>query len=323
MGSDRFYPEEAPVRTLAVSDLWVDEHPVTNAEFRRFVKAAGHVTTAERAPEPRRLPGYRSRRLVPGSLVFRPTSGPVPLDDWTRWWRWVPGADWRHPAGPGSTLHGRDLHPVVHVGYEDALAYASWAGGRLPTEPEWEHAARGGLDQAVYAWGDDPEPRGRVMANRWFGRFPWENLHPHGFERTSPVTVPRQRLRPLRRHGERMGMDLDRVAYLRVGRVAPEQHGCCAPAAEHVGEHTRRTIKGGSHLCAPSYCLRYRPAARQGQEVRSTTGHVGSAACATPEARSPAGERRPPTPATSVVAESGGPDEGGDFDLRWRASDRS
>ena len=187
MGSDQFYPEEGPVRAAVVPDLWVDEHPVTNAAFRRFVKATGHLTVAERPPDPADFPDVDPTELVPGSLVFRPTAGPVPLDDWTRWWHWVPGADWRHPEGPGSTLHGRDLHPVVHVGYEDAAAYAAWADRRLPTEAEWEHAARGGLDQATYAWGDDPQPRGRVMANHWFGRFPWENLHPHGFERTSPV----------------------------------------------------------------------------------------------------------------------------------------
>src|SRR3954462_4306958 len=144
MGSDRFYPEEGPVRTAVVPGLEVDEHPVTNAEFRRFVKATGHVTVAERPPDPADFPDADPTDLVPGSLVFRPTSGPVPLDDWTRWWHWVPAADWRHPEGPGGggrdaggrggTLDGRDGHPVVHVGVEDAEAYAAWAGCRLPTE---------------------------------------------------------------------------------------------------------------------------------------------------------------------------------------------
>ena len=275
MGSDRFYPEEAPVRTAAVPDLWVDEHPVTNAEFRRFVKATGHLTVAERPPDPRDFPGAAPGDLVPGSLVFRPTAGPVGLDDWTRWWHWVPGADWRHPEGPGSTLHGRDRHPVVHVGFEDAVAYAAWAGRRLPTEPEWEHAARGGLDQATYAWGDDPEPRGRIMANRWYGRFPWENLRPHGVERTSPVGRF-----PANGYGlhDVTGNVWEWTATGWPdpgGGPAEATHGCCAPQPPALGEHARRVIKGGSHLCAPSYCLRYRPAAHQGQEVRSTTGHLG------------------------------------------------
>ena len=270
MGCEEFYPEEAPIRDVTVVDLLVDEHPVTNAEFRRFVKATGHVTVAERTPDPADFPGADPAELVPGSLVFTPTNGPVPLDDWTRWWRWVPGAQWRHPQGPASTLHGRDLHPVVHVAYEDAVAYASWAGVRLPTEAEWEHAARGGLDQATFAWGDDPEPGGKVMTNRWFGRFPWENLAPHGFDGTSPV-----------KRFPANGFGLYDVTgnvweWTSTGwGVVPEQDACCAPTAGELREADRRVTKGGSHLCAPSYCLRYRPAARQGQEVRSSTSHIG------------------------------------------------
>ena len=278
MGSEGFDPEEGPVRTAVVADLWVDEHPVTNAAFRRFVKATGHVTGAEVPPTPEDFPGAEPGDLVPGSLVFRRTSGPVALDDWTRWWHWVPGADWRHPEGPGSTLHGRELHPVVHVGYEDAAAYAAWARRRLPTEAEWEHAARGGLDQATYAWGDDPEPGGRIMANRWFGRFPWENLSRQGFDRTSPV-----KRFPANGYGlyDVTGNVWEWTASPWAATPDPgsaaaaEEHGCCAPHLPTLGEHARRTMKGGSHLCAPSYCLRYRPAARQGQEVRSSTGHLG------------------------------------------------
>jgi formylglycine-generating enzyme len=273
MGSDAFYPEESPVREMAVDDLWVDEHPVTNAQFRRFVKDTGHVTVAERAPDAADFPGADTALLVPGSQVFTPTPGPVPLDDWTRWWRWQPGADWRHPEGPGSTLHGRDLHPVVHVGWEDAQAYARWSGKDLPTEAEWEHAARGGLEQAIYPWGDEFRPRGRVMANTWHGRFPYENLRPHGFVGTSPV-----------RSFPPNGYGLYDVA----GNVwewtnsrwsdQPDEGSvpasCCAPRQE-ITEEERRITKGGSHLCAPSYCHRYRPAARQGHAVRSTTGHLG------------------------------------------------
>ncbi|MFL1377811.1 formylglycine-generating enzyme family protein [Nocardiopsis protaetiae] len=271
MGATGFYPEEGPVREVEVGPFRIDEHPVTNAAFRRFVKDTGHVTVAERAPDPADFPGADPADLVPGSQVFAPTRGPVPLDDWTRWWRWAPGADWRHPEGPGSTLHGRELHPVVHVGHEDALAYAAWAGKDLPTEAEWEYAARGGLDGAVYPWGDDFTPRGRVMANTWHGRFPWENLRPHGFDRTSPV----RRFAP-------NGYGLYDVAgnvweWTRspwtADHAAAAPRSCCSPGP--VGERDRKVIKGGSHLCAPSYCHRYRPAARQGHAVRSTTGHVG------------------------------------------------
>jgi formylglycine-generating enzyme len=270
MGSENFYPEEAPVREMAVGDLLVDEHPVTNAAFRRFVKATGHITIAECAPDQAEFPTAKPDELVPGSLVFTPTAGPVPLDAWTRWWRWVPGADWRHPEGPSTTLHGRELHPVVHVGYEDALAYAEWSGLRLATEAEWEYAARGGLDQATFAWGDDPEPNGKVMTNRWYGQFPWENLHPHGFQRTSPV-----------KRFPANGFGLYDVTgnvwewTSTAWNTAPASMGCCAPNASALREEDRRVIKGGSHLCAPSYCLRYRPAARQGQAVRSSTSHVG------------------------------------------------
>lgn len=283
MGSTEFYPEEGPVRTVTVEDLWVDEQPVTNAAFLRFVRETGHVTVAEVPPSADELTDVDADRLVAGSLVFAPTRGPVPLDDWTRWWRWQPGASWRHPQGPASSLRGRSLHPVVHVGWEDAVAYAGWAGKRLPTEPEWEHAARGGLEGATYPWGNDFQPWGRLMANTFHGRFPYQNTHPHGFTGTSPV-----RSFPPNGYGlfDVVGnvWEWTSTPWDDLGVGAPdgltENGTCCAPTSSSgpvlpMTETSRRVTKGGSHLCAPSYCHRYRPAARQGHEVRSTTGHVG------------------------------------------------
>ena len=187
MGSDDFYPEEAPVTYVALDGFWIDERPVTVAEFRRFVRATGHVTIAERPLDAAAYPDADPDLLLPGALVFHPTPGPVDLGDYTNWWTYVPGANWRHPEGPGSTLHGRDRHPVTQVAFEDAAAYAQWAGKELPTEAEWEYAARGGLDGAVFAWGDEFMPRGKVMANTWHGEFPWQRLSAHRYDRTSPV----------------------------------------------------------------------------------------------------------------------------------------
>ncbi|HYI54509.1 MAG TPA: SUMF1/EgtB/PvdO family nonheme iron enzyme, partial [Microlunatus sp.] len=174
MGSAEFYPEEQPVHRERVEGFWLDEHPVTVAEFRRFVKATGHRTTAETAPSAEDFPDADPAQLVPGSLVFRPTTGPVRLDDYTQWWAWTPGADWRHPEGPDSTVNGRDRHPVTHVSLFDARAYADWAGKELPTEAEWEYAARGGLDGARFAWGDEELIHHRRQANSWQGEFPWQ-----------------------------------------------------------------------------------------------------------------------------------------------------
>ena len=301
LGSTASYPEERPVRAAEVGPRWVDETPVTNAAFRRFVRDTGYVTVAERAPDAADFPGADPADLVPGSQVFTGTPGPVPLNDWTQWWSWVHEADWRHPEGPGSNLNGRDLHPVVHVGYEDALAYAEWIGKQLPTETEWEHAARGGLEQATYPWGDEFMPNGRVMANTWHGRFPFENTSPHDFVRTSPIHSFRPNGYGLYdvagnvwEWTDSPWSDThavsDAAAARPVGRSNPsaddghEWHdggehqpgaSCCAPQRAALSETDRRVTKGGSHLCAPSYCHRYRPAARQGQTVRSTTSHLG------------------------------------------------
>lgn len=285
MGSDAFYPEEGPVHPVTVDGFWMDEHPVTVADFRRFVKATGHVTVAEQAPNPADYPGADPTLLVPGSLVFRQPPGPVDLDDMTQWWAWLPGASWRHPDGTGSTISGRERHPVTHVAHADAAAYAAWAGKALPSEAEWERAARGGLEGAAYSWGDDPHPGGRAMANTWQGRFPWEDLKHARGPRTSAV-----KRYPANGYGL---YDMTGNVWEWTSDFFTSQHlrqapsPCCVPHNPRVddpdrsydretGERLpRRVIKGGSHLCAPNYCLRYRPAARQGQAIDSSTSHLG------------------------------------------------
>jgi sulfatase modifying factor 1 len=283
MGSEDFYPEERPVRRVGIDGFWIDEHQVTVAEFRRFVKATGHVTAAERPPDPTDYPDADQDLLVPGSLVFRRTEGPVPLNDFRNWWAWVPGADWRHPDGPGSTLHGRERHPVTHVAYEDAAAYAAWAGKDLPTETEWEFAGRGGLEGAVFTWGDEFAPKGKMMANTWQGEFPWQNLLQDDHEGTSPVkSFPPNGFGLYDMAGNVWEWTSD---FFSSNRGAEVDHACCVPRNPRVdrpdderpnGELIpRRVIKGGSHLCAPNYCLRYRPAARQAEAVDTSTAHIG------------------------------------------------
>lgn len=275
MGSSGFYPEERPPHPVAVDSFWIDIHPVTNAEFRRFVDATGYLTFSERVPDPKAYPDADPEMLAAGSLVFQKPSAPVSLRDYRAWWAYVPGANWRTPQGSCSDLTGRDDHPVVHVTYEDCLAYANWAGKSLPTEAEWEFAARGGLEGAPYAWGDELLPNGRVMANTWQGRFPWENLLTDGFEGTSPVHAF-----PANGYGlhDMIGNVWEWTSsiyrsHAESARVqAPK--ACCVPE-RHATATERRVVKGGSHLCAPNYCLRYRPAARQGEAIDTSTCHIG------------------------------------------------
>jgi formylglycine-generating enzyme required for sulfatase activity len=286
MGSDRHYPEEAPVHRVHVDGFWIDRTPVTNRMFRRFVEATGHVTFAEIAPDPKDYPGALPHMLKAGSLVFTPPGHPVDLRNFANWWQFRFGANWRRPYGPGSSIMGLGEHPVVHVAYRDVEAYARWAGKSLPTEAEWEFAARGGLEGAEFAWGDEFTPEGRQMANTWQGDFPNENLKIDGYERTSPVGVF-----PPNGHGlhDMIGNVWEWTTdwYAAKHAVDPA-HPCCAahdprgPREEDSYDACqpniripRKVLKGGSHLCAPNYCQRYRPAARHAQPVDTSTSHVG------------------------------------------------
>ena len=284
MGSDHHYPEEAPAHNVTVGGFWMDRYVVTNAQFKRFVEVTGYVTLAERPANPVDYPGAKPEMLVPSSVVFKKASGPVDLRNHYNWWFYVPGADWRHPRGPASNIRKLMDHPVVHVAYDDAEAYANWAGKELPTEAEWEFAARGGLDGAEFVWGDELSPGGKPMANYWQGEFPWQNLLEDGYEWTAPVDAFSPN-----------GYSLHQMAgnvwewttdwYQDHGKI---DHACCTIGNPRGGEREqsydprtpeikipRKVMKGGSYLCAPNYCRRYRPAARMAQGVDTSTCHLG------------------------------------------------
>ena len=286
MGSDRHYPEEAPAHRVGIEGFWIDARPVTNAQFELFAKETGYETLAERPPNPADYPGILPEMLYAGSLVFTPPAGPVDLADWTQWWTLLAGANWRHPCGPGTSWQERWDHPVVHVAFEDVLAYARWAGKELPTEAQFEFAARGGLDDADYAWGDELAPDGRMLANYWQGEFPWQNLVLDGYEGTSPVTAF-----PANPYGiyDMIGNVWEWTAdWYVTGHHAGSGKSCCGPESprgapkeesydprEGSTRIPRKVLKGGSHLCAANYCARYRPAARLAQPVDTSACHVG------------------------------------------------
>jgi sulfatase modifying factor 1 len=286
MGWDKHYPEEAPVHRVTVDAFWIDRTPVTNHEFRKFVDATGYVTFAEIAPDPKDYPGALPHMLKAGSLVFSPPGHRVDTRDWSQWWAFKFGANWKRPYGPGSSIKGLDDHPVVQVAYRDAEAYAKWAGKALPTEAEFEFAARGGLDGAEYAWGDELVPGGKHMANLWQGEFPHQNLSLDGYEHTSPVMAF-----PPNGYGvyDMIGNVWEWTSdWYSTKHTADAPKACCIPENPRGGPMDasydpqlpkiripRKVLKGGSHLCAPSYCRRYRPAARHAEPVDTSTNHVG------------------------------------------------
>jgi formylglycine-generating enzyme len=284
MGSDKHYSEEAPSHQETVGDFWMDKYEVTNGQFAKFVDATGYVTVAQRPPDPKDYPGAKPDLLQPASVVFRKPGGRVDLRNHFNWWTYIAGADWRHPEGPESSIAGREHHPVVHVAYEDAQAYAKWVSKKLPTEAEWEFAARGGIDGATYAWGEELNPNGEQMANTWQGEFPWENLLSDGYEGCAPVGQF-----PANGYGlfDMIGNVWELTSDWYTSRHAVTKP-CCGGASIKESHRElsydpltpairipRRVIKGGSFLCAPNYCRRYRPAARMAQAIDTPACHVG------------------------------------------------
>jgi len=285
MGCDDAYADEAPAHRVTVGDFWIDESPVTNARFAQFIAATGYRTLAETAPDPRDYPGMPPEMAKPASAVFvRPARRTEPAHP-SQWWQYVFGADWRHPRGPASGIGDLMEHPVVHVAYADAQAYARWAGKSLPTEAEWEFAARGGLDGAMYAWGNELAPQGRMLANYWQGEFPWQNTLADGYEGTAPVrTYPANGFGLYDMIGNVWEWTVDWYAASRPDTGTP----CCGAAAHQAVTEAqsydpaspnlrigRKVVKGGSFLCAPNYCQRYRPAAKFPQPIDSPTSHLG------------------------------------------------
>ena len=301
MGSDSRMAQsnEKPAHRVWVDGFWMDQTHVTNAQFAEFVDATGYVTTAERKPDwetirvqlPPGVPKPPEENLVPGSMVFVGTEAPTTLSDFWQWWAYVPGANWKQPQGPGSTIEGKEDHPVVQVSYEDVLAYAQWAGKQLPTEAQWEYAARGGLEQATYVWGDELMPNGEKQANYWddskspfpvvspkaggaTGTMPVRTFAPNGYglyDMTGNAwqwVADRYRSDYFQRQVAEHGQSLVREPEGPDDSFDPSVPGFPANAP-------KRVIRGGSFLCNESYCLSYRPSARQGNDPYSAMSHLG------------------------------------------------
>lgn len=277
MGSTSFYPEEAPIHTATVGPFAIERHPVTNAQYAEFVKDTGYITVAERPLDPALYPGVAPEDLSPGALIFRGTPGPVNLEDWRQWWDWAPGAYWRAPFGAGSDITGKDDHPVVQIAYPDAGAYAAWAGRRLPTEAEFEYAAAAGAT-TTYSWGDEPRLDGQLMANTWQGHFPYRNDGAQGLGTarwvgTSPVgAFPPNGFGLLDMIGNVWEWTTTKYSTHHLPDAPAKS---CCPASAEPDPALIQALKGGSHLCAPEYCHRFRPSARSPQSQDSSTTHIG------------------------------------------------
>ena len=279
------YPEEGPIHKVTVSGFWIDKYPVTNKQFQKFVKATGYITFAEKPPKAEDYPDANPELLVSGSAVFIKPDRPVDPRSLC-WWQYIPSANWRHPEGPKSSIKGRENHPVVHIVYEDALAYAQWSGKQLPTEAQWEFAARGGLEGKEFAWGDEFMPQGKLMANTWQGQFPWQHL------KSQPPGTQAIGSYPPNGYGL---YDLIGNVWEWTNDWYREQHpenptkSCCTVKNPKGGtenesyerhipasmQKPRKVLKGGSFLCAPNYCSRYRPAARYPEAIDTSTNHIG------------------------------------------------
>ncbi|WP_420836813.1 formylglycine-generating enzyme family protein [Bradyrhizobium algeriense] len=284
MGSDSHYAEEAPAHRVCVGGFWMDVSTVTNRDFERFVAATGYVTQAERPANPNDYPGARPEMLAPSSTMFKKPAGPVDMRNHYNWWVYVPGANWRRPRGPARSIAKLMDHPVVHVAYEDVAAYARWAGKELPTEAEWEFAARGGFENAEFVWGDELMPGGKHMANIWQGEFPYRNTRDDGFEYTAPVgSFPPNGYGLYDMAGNvwqwtadwyQDHASIDSPCCTASNPRGASREGSFDPGLPDL-KIPRKVTKGGSHLCAPNYCRRYRPAARMAQPVDTSISHLG------------------------------------------------